>query len=50
MYYYIIAFLVIMILYSFYRQEIDYTYNKLTRTSSGGYISSLKDYYGYHMI
>ncbi len=50
MYYYIIAFLIIMVLYSFYQQEIDYTYNKLTRSSGNGYFSNIKNYYGYHMI
>ena len=49
-YYYIIVFLIIMILYSFYRQDIDYAYNNFTRNQKGGYLTNLRSYYGYHMI
>ena len=50
MYYYILAFLVIMVLYMFYNQEIDYYKQKVMRTSQAGYVKNITDYYRYHMI
>lgn len=49
-YYYIIVFFIIMTLYSFYRQDIDYMYNSLSRRKNRNIFSNLRSYYGYHMI
>lgn len=50
MYYYIIAFLIIMVLYMFYNQDIDYYYQRLRRTEKANYAGRLINYYKYHMI
>ena len=50
MWYYILAFIIILILYSFYNQEIDYAKQKITQVRGSSYLGNLRDYYRYYMI
>ncbi len=50
MYYYILAFIIIMALYSLYRPELSSAYNNMARLIPRNYATRLKNYYGYYMI
>ncbi len=50
MYYYIFAFIIIMVLYSLYSPELSSAYNNVARLLPRNYATRLKNYYGYHMI
>lgn len=50
MYQYLIAFIIIMIMYAFYSNELNYVYNTASQVSDNKYLSDLSNYYRYHMI
>ena len=50
MLYYIIAFIIIMVLYSSYSPELSNAYDNVARIASRSYATRLKNYYGYYMI
>ena len=50
MFYYILAFIIIMALYSFYSPELSSAYDNIARLLPRSYTTRLQNYYGYHMI
>ena len=50
MYEYLIAFIIIMVIYSFYSSELNYAYNTASQVTENKYLSDLSNYYRYHMI
>jgi hypothetical protein len=50
LYEYLFAFLIIMIIYSFYSSELNYAYNSAKEATDSKYLTDLSNYYSYHMI
>jgi len=50
MYEYLFAFIIIMIIYSFYSAELTLAYNTASEVTDNKYLSDLSNYYRYHMI
>lgn len=50
MYEYLFAFIIIMIIYSFYSSELNMAYNAATQITENKYLTDLTNYYRYHMI
>jgi hypothetical protein len=50
MFYTIAALLVVIVIYSIFKEQIQYFYNQILGLSQVQSVNRLKKYYGYHMI